>query len=60
VVSKKDPQVGVNLRFAIEHAAEMIRLMPGTWPVYVSGTRRFLVVGFSYSLIYKKTAALSK
>jgi plasmid stabilization system protein ParE len=54
----KDPRVGANLRDAISHAAEQVRLLPGTWPPYLFRTRRFLVTGFSYSFVYRENGSL--
>lgn len=54
---EKDPRVGANLRDAINHAAENVRRLPGTWPTYLFQTRRFLVSGFSYSFVYRENGS---
>ncbi len=54
----KDARVGRRLHDAIEHAAEMVRAMPHTWPAYLYGTQRFITIGFSYSFVYRVNGSM--
>jgi plasmid stabilization system protein ParE len=40
-------------RKELEHAVELIREHPDTWPTYVHGTRRFVLHRFPCSLVYR-------
>jgi hypothetical protein len=40
-------------RLEIERAITLIRDHPETWPIYILGTRRFVLPRFPYSLVYK-------
>ncbi len=37
----------------LDHAFDAIREMPGTWPSYILGTRRFLLHRFPYTVVYR-------
>jgi plasmid stabilization system protein ParE len=44
-------------RKELEHAVSMIREHPETWPVYVHGTRRFVLHRFPFSVVYRTVDA---
>ena len=46
---------GLGERFLkeIEHAIDTIQQSPTTWPVYIHGTRRFLVHRFPFAIVYR-------
>ena len=46
-------------RLEIERAIALIRDHPDTWPMYVLGTRRFILNRFPYSLVYKTDGTCS-
>jgi len=37
----------------IEHGLNQISDLPGTWPTYLSDTRRYLLRRFPYALVYR-------
>ena len=38
----------------VAHAIFSIRSMPDTWPIYLHGTRRYLLDRFPFSVIYRE------
>jgi plasmid stabilization system protein ParE len=38
----------------LDHAVEHIAETPGRWPVYLQGTRRFLLRKFPFAIIYRE------
>ncbi len=40
----------------LDHAVENIAETPGRWPVYLQGTRRFLLRKFSFAITYVRLA----
>lgn len=48
-------------RFAwnLSVGSDLIRETPDTWPRYLHGTRRFILTGFPYSLVYTTDGSYS-
>ena len=46
-------------RRELERAIRLIRDTPETWPRYLHGTRRVVLTGFPYSIVYTTDASYS-
>jgi toxin ParE1/3/4 len=48
-----DPGLATRFDQAIEKAGETIAQAPDRWPVYLDGTRRYIIQEFKYLVIYE-------
>ncbi len=48
----RSPSIASEFRASISGLVEEIASVPGRWPRYLHGTRRFVVPRFPYSIIY--------
>ena len=55
---ESDPILAEDLDHKIDTAIDLIAQMPGTWPPYLHGTRRYLLDRFPFSLIYREKDAI--
>ena len=42
-------------RFEVERAIDLISKSPRRWPAYLHGTRRYLLMRFPFSIVYRHT-----
>lgn len=49
-----DPMLSEDLDAKIDSAVQLIAAKPDTWPIYLHGTRRYLLDRFPFSLIYRE------
>ena len=52
----RDPDVSAAFIAALDSAVELIGKTPNLWPMFESGTRRYLFKNFPYSLVYRRQA----
>ena len=49
------PDLAENFQLELERSRELIARSPMTWPLYLFGTQRFLMKGFPYFVVYRRT-----
>jgi plasmid stabilization system protein ParE len=50
----RSPRAAARFLAALDRAVALIREAPQVWPPFESGTRRYILPGFPYSLIYRQ------
>lgn len=50
----QSPDAGLRFLAAIYDALEEISASPHTWPIYLHGSRRFVLLRFPYAIIYRE------
>jgi plasmid stabilization system protein ParE len=54
---ERSPSAARRFLAAIDHAVARVAEAPERWPAYVAGTRRFVMLKFPYSVVYKETVS---
>ncbi|MBL8623214.1 MAG: type II toxin-antitoxin system RelE/ParE family toxin [Myxococcales bacterium] len=52
--AERDELVGAAFMAELDRAVELVARLPGVWPLFEGGTRRFLFKRFPYYLIYRE------
>ncbi len=50
----RSPAAGEAFLAELDHAIGQIAEIPGGWPQYIEGTRRYLLRRFPFSVVYRK------
>jgi plasmid stabilization system protein ParE len=50
---ERSPRAAARFLAEVERAMVLIREAPDVWPVFEEGTRRYVLSGFPYSVIYR-------
>jgi toxin ParE1/3/4 len=52
---QRSPEASVRFLSAVYDGLEKLARRPGSWPTYLSGTRRYILYRFPFSIIYLET-----